>query len=279
MEYLALREGVDLPARPSISGEAAAAASDESVAAVAAATAAFEAASLISSNDTLEDVSTRSLCFIMLPFMAAAARIAWQGDVALRLEAVSDARKELMAFFHRVDALGMLGEADRDRMLDDMPELVQTPQERRETLIARHMAEKVSGQRLETLLARHKTHSNAVVRTDGEDDGDEEIEREGVLAILGSAVRRAMDAMTSVDRELEVLRYAVASLARGVDPAKKAAQERPRGKPEGMNGILLHAPLRRRGRHPPLRRPAHARGRRRGHRGRHREGGALRTAE
>lgn len=237
MEYLALREGVELPARPSTSGEAAAAASDEAVAAVAAATSAFEAASLISSNDTLEDVSTRSLRFLMLPFMSAAARISWQGDIALRLEAVSDARKELLVFFHRVDALGLLGEADRDRMLDDMPELVQTPQERREALISRHKAEKASGQRLETLLARHKTHSNAVGRTDGEDDGDEEIEREGVLTILGSAVRRAMDALVSIDRELEVLRYAVTSQARGVDPAKKAAQERPRGKPEGPNGM------------------------------------------
>lgn len=237
MEYLALREGVDLPARAPTSGDAAASASDDAVRSVLTATSACDAAALISSNDSLEDVSTRSLRFLMLPFMAAAARIAWQGDIALRLEAVSDARKELMVFFHRVDALGMLSEVDRDRMLDNMPELVQTPQQKREGLISRHMAEKAAGQRLETLLARQKTHSNAVGKTDGEDDGDEEIEREGLLTILGSAVRRAMDAMTSIDRELEVLSYAVASQARGVDPAKRAAQERPRGKPEGMNGM------------------------------------------
>lgn len=236
IEYLAAREGQELPPRAPTTGEAAADASDKATEAVRAATAAAEAASLVSSNDTLEDLPTRSLRFVMLPFMAAAARIHWQGDLEHRLSAVSDARGELMAFFHGVDNLGLLSEVDRDRVLDNMPELVQTPTQRREALFARHKAEKASGQKLQTLLTRHNARSSVGVEADV-DDMDEEHERDAVLTILQSAVRRGMDAISSIDRELEVLRYAVESQARGIDPAKKAEQERPKGSPPGMGGL------------------------------------------
>lgn len=235
-EYLAAREGQELPPRAPTSGAAAAEASDAAVEAVRAATAAADAASLISSNDTLEDLPTRSLRFIMLPFMAAAARIHWQGDMELRLQAVAEARAELMVFFHSVDNLGLLSEVDRDRVLDNMPELVQTPQQRREALFARHKAEKASGQKLQTLLTRYTARVDAGKEESG-DDGDEEHDRDAVLTIIQSSVRRGMDAVSSIDRELEVLRYAVGQQARGVDPAKKAAQERPKGPPSGMNGL------------------------------------------
>jgi immunoglobulin-binding protein 1 len=237
VEYLAARERQALPPRAPTSGEAAAAASEAATEAVCAAAAAAEAASLISANDTLEDLPTRSLRFVLLPFLAAAARIGWQGDLSRRLDAVADARRELMVFLHSVDALGLLGETDRDRVLDDMPELVQTPAERREALIARHRAEKAAGERLELLLARHGMRSSSDNEGGGGDDADEEHEREGMLTILQSAVRRSMQAIASIDRELEVLRYAVASQARGVDPAKMAAQERPKGPPPGMGGL------------------------------------------
>lgn len=236
LEYLATREGTPLPAREPTSGEAAAGASDKSVAVVRAAADAAEAAGVISSNDTLEDVSTRSLRFVLLPYLLGVARLAWQGDLSGRLDAVTDARKELLAFFQGVDNLGLLSEVDRDRVLDDMPDLVQTPAQKRETLISRHRAEKAAIQKLETLLVRQKTHSNDA-SANGGDDADEEYERDGMLTILESSVRRAMDAVVSIDRELEVLRYAVASQARGVDPAKKAAQERPKGPPPGMGGM------------------------------------------
>jgi immunoglobulin-binding protein 1 len=238
IEYLAAREGQELPPRTPTSGEAAAATSDAAVQAVAAATAAAEAASLVSSNDTLEDLPTRSLRFVMLPFLAAAARVNWQGDLEGRLEALSDARRELMMFFHGVDALGLLSEHDRDRVLDNVPELLQTPTQRREALFARHKAEKASEQKLEKLLARYKDRSSSGAAGNGDgDDIDEEHERDALLTILQSAVRRGMDAVSSIDRELEVLRYAVDSQARGIDPAKKAAQERQNGPPPVIGGL------------------------------------------
>jgi immunoglobulin-binding protein 1 len=239
LEYLALREGVPLPPRAPTSGAEAATASDSACAAVSAASSAANAAAVLSANDALDDLPTRSLRFVLLPYMAACARAAWQGEKGERLDALIDARRGLVYFFDAVDNLGLLPDVDRDRVLDSMPELVQSGEQRREALIARYRAEKESAAKLDELLARRAARSGAGNSPDANegDDADEEEARNGMVTIIQSALRRGMDDLVGIDREIEVLRYAVTMEARGIDPREKAELERPKGPPPGMNGL------------------------------------------
>jgi immunoglobulin-binding protein 1 len=235
-EYLALSAGA-APAQPRrVTGAAAmtaaATASDAAVAAVTAVANAARAAGVLSANETLEDISTSALRFVLVPYLASTAHAAWQGAPAGRLEHLKAARAELGELFRAFDALGLLTQVDRDSVLDGMPELVQTPQQRRDLLIGRHREEKAAAEKLKSLLERRLRRGST-----GEDGDEEDAEREAMLTILQSAVRRAMQSITSLDLEIDILRYAVASDAKGIDPAVRAAREKPRGPPPGMNGM------------------------------------------
>lgn len=191
--------------------------------------AAVDLASLISPNESLEEISTRSLKYLLIPYMQARAHNQVQGGPHERHAALKDCRSSLSKFFNRMDALHLLSEADRDAALDDTPNPVLSPAERREQKIARFRAEKEAEKKLITLRGRLRTH--------GEDDDGEEAEREAGLVVLRSAVRRGLDMLSGLQQEMEILSFAVRQIERGVDPREKAERERPKGPPQGMGGL------------------------------------------
>lgn len=205
------------------------AAADHALEHVRALSDAVERAGLISSNEALDEVPTRCLKYLLVSYLAARALLAWHGEQDERLGKLREARGELMAFLTVVDRFGMLSEQERDRVLDDTPEAVMTPTQVREDKIARFKAEKEAERKMRVLMERASTR--------GLEDDDEEGERDAALTILQSAVRRALDGLSSLDQEMEILRYGARQRARGVDPREKATRARPKGPPPGMGGL------------------------------------------
>lgn len=238
-EYLALREGEPLPPRAPSAEDAAAAASEAALTAVFAIAEAANAAGVISRNDAIDDISTRSLRFLFLPFMEANASAAWQGLAERRLQRLLDAKRALQEFFDQMDRLELLSRADRAAVFDDVPETSQTPQQKRDTLVARHKAEKVAIQTMTALLERLKTSQSVHALKDDDNDAsiDEDSERAGLLTVLQSAVRRGLDCLRSFQREMDVLEYKLKMQADGRDPAEEARRARTREPPKSKSGL------------------------------------------
>lgn len=207
------------------SGDAAQASLDS----IARLSAAAEIAALVSPNESLEEVSTRSLKYLLIPYLQARAHSQVQGDPHERHAALKDSQRCLSAFFHRMDGFRLLTDAERDVALDDTPNPILSPTERREQKIARFRAEKAAEKKLIALRERLRTH--------GEYDDGEEAEREASLVVLQSAVRRGLDMLSGLEQEMEILSFAVRHIERGVDPREKAERERPKGPPKGLGGL------------------------------------------
>lgn len=189
---------------------------------------AADRARLISANESLEEISTRSLKYLLLPYLQARAYAQVQGQTQERYAALQEAKAMLSKFFYRVDALRLLSERERDAALDETPAPAMSPSQRRDEKIARFRAEKDAEKRLIALRARAR----------GEDDDEgEEAEREASLVVLQSAVRRGLDMLSSLEQEMEILKFAVRQLEKGVDPREKAERERPKGPPPGLGGL------------------------------------------
>lgn len=184
-------------------------------------------AALISSNESLDEISTPSLKYLLLPYLIARAHAQVHGDPYLRHAALTDSRRWLSIFFKRVDKLDLLSQEERDAALEETPIRAMSPSERRETKIARFREEKETERKLEIL--RQRASDSAL--------DDDEAERELVLTVLGSGIRRALDFLDGLEQEMEVLKFAVREMEKGVDPREKAEKMRPRGKPEGMGGL------------------------------------------
>lgn len=190
---------------------------------------AAHASGIISSNEDLEEIATRNLRFLLVPYLAAQALQSWQGTQSERLEKLQECSQELQAFFLSMDRLSLLTPSERDRVIDGTPDAIRTPAQKREEKIARFKLEKAAEKRLQFLMERVRT------REMGEDD--EEGERECNIVVVKSAIRRALDLQESLSMELEILQYADGLRSRGIDPRERAERTRPRGSPPGMNGM------------------------------------------
>lgn len=188
-------------------------------------------AGVISSNDCLEDFSTSSIKFLLIPFLFSRLYSAVQGAQPERLQSLEKARNSLIEFFGSVDNLGLLSKEDHERYLDDTVEVVRTPTQKREEKIVRFKAEKEAERKLKVLLQRKITHGGSTA------DDDEEQLRDCSLTIVQSAIHKAMDEMPSIDQEIEILRFATRERAKGRDPREKADAERRKAPPSLIPGM------------------------------------------
>lgn len=191
-------------------------------------------AALISRNEHLDEVPTRHVKYLLVPFLTAKALNSWQGDPSIRLKNLKNSKQELSTFLTTCDDLRLLSEIDRERILNDSPDAVLslTPEQKREQKIERFKAERASEKKLVALVERIQAGGNT-----GDDDDEDDNEREAALTILQSAVRQALKLHDEIDEEMELLRYAEKMRERGVDPSVHAQRTRPKGPPPGSNGM------------------------------------------
>lgn len=187
-------------------------------------------AGVLSSNDSLDDISTSSIKFLLIPFLTSRTLASWQGDQEGRLEKLRQAREHLVTFFTTIDNLCLLDANDRTRILDDSVEVAMSASQKREQKIARFKAEKEAERKLKLIMERRATHGE-------NNDVDEEAERDAVLTILQSAVRKGLDDVESIDSEIALLRFAKKQYSKGVDPREMAQRERHRAPTSVVEGM------------------------------------------
>lgn len=173
------------------------------------------ASGVISSNDILDDISTGSIKFLLIPFLFSRLYGAMQGSQFERMHNLEKARSCLLEFFSSADNFGLLSKEDHDRYLNDTVEVVRTPTQKRDEKIMRFKAEKEAQRKLSQVFERRKTHG----------DADEEHWREATLTIVESAIRKGLDEMEAIGQEIEILRFALRERGKGRDPREKARAE------------------------------------------------------
>lgn len=204
-------------------------------------------ASVLSTNEDLDEIGTSHLKYLLLPFLIASAHADWQGEQGARLQHLSSALEHLTAFFMGMDRLRLLPLRDRDRVLGDASEQqTEPPVETREEKIVRFKAEKAAQLRLSLLIERMRARKTVLtagneygaersISHDVDADTDEEeIIREATLVLLRSAVHRALDLHGALLREIPLLQWAQRQRSRGVDPRERVERARPRGPPPSV---------------------------------------------
>lgn len=190
---------------------------------------AVRSASLFSRNEQLDEIPTSHVKFLLTPYLHALSLQAWQGDAPQRAEKLESCDAELQTFFTDVDNYGLLTESQRDCVLLNSPDLIETPQQKRDSKIARFRMEKAAESRLQLLMELMEKRGTS-------DDVEAEL-REASLVLLESAVRRALNLVSSLSQERDILRFAQRQRKKGMDPSAVARQARPKGPPPGMRGL------------------------------------------
>lgn len=189
--------------------------------------AAVSQASLLSANEALDEIPTASLKYLLVPYLIARAQGQIHGEAYERHAALLESRRWLNVFFESMDQLHLLSERDRDAALEHTPAQVVSAATKRELKIARFKKEKETERKLGLFRER--------MGVAGGDD--EEMEREMTLVVVESGVTRAMDFLDGLEQELEVLKFAVRQLEKGVDPRERAERMRPKGPVPGLGGM------------------------------------------
>lgn len=188
------------------------------------------AAALISKNDVLEDVATQSIKFLLVPFLFSRLHSSFQGDQSERLAHLEKSKASLVEFFAGLERLDLLDQDTRDQFLDDKVEVARTPHQTREEKILRFKAERAAEKKLTEIFERRSSHSYSI-------EDDEETLRDCSLTIVQSAVRKSLDAASSISQEIELLQFAVRSRAKGIDPREKSAAARKNTPASAMPGM------------------------------------------
>jgi len=177
-------------------------------------------AGVISSNDILDDISTLSLKYLLIPYFLHRlfASIHHQEE---RLDNLITSRKFLIQFLESVNELGLLNKVDAERFLDNSVEVVISPGDKRAEKIARYRAEKAAAEKFRLIMERRKTHSSSGGCTGADNieiDIDEEHMRDTTMTAINSAVRRGLDDIGNLDTEIKLLEYAGKERSKGRDP-------------------------------------------------------------
>jgi len=201
--------------------------------------------SLFSPNETLEDLSTSELPYLLTNFHLA--------ELTQRLPTASlqDRKRLLIAardayerYLHLSDSYDLLSppykkllERYTDAPLEFAAASTTDPALRRDAKIANLKAEKELRTKLEFLRKRPEYGSGA-------DGGDEEVVRQTHLAHLAFSTHMTFQALESLNREWDILRQAPEPLLPG---AQEASEEDARRRAAGQDGYSdkLDQPLRR----------------------------------
>ncbi|KXJ85786.1 TAP42-like protein [Microdochium bolleyi] len=168
--------------------------------------------SLFSPNETLEDINTSDLPYLLASYRMAELLQKVRTESPLDRKAALDVTKEAYArFLHLVDSYSLFSESDRklfERYTDD-PDAFSTitssdPAMRRNAKIANFKVEKEMKQKLEYM------RRNPRYLDDG--GGDEEAVRELYLADIAWNIHQTFQGLEGINREMEVIAQAPVAL-------------------------------------------------------------------
>jgi len=157
---------------------------------------------IFSPNELGEDINTRDLRYLLLPFYRGELllRVA---DQSKRLEAVREALKSLRGFVSDQERLELLA-PEAKGWQEQMAGAKVDPATVRTHKIARLKAAKAAKQALELVRTRLAKRRDEAGDDDDEDDGDD-LEREQTKLLLTQAVFTALDSVRASEQEADML--------------------------------------------------------------------------
>eukprot|EP00188_Purpureofilum_apyrenoidigerum_P003917 Plantae.Rhodophyta-Purpureofilum_apyrenoidigerum.ctg42428.p1 GENE.Plantae.Rhodophyta-Purpureofilum_apyrenoidigerum.ctg42428~~Plantae.Rhodophyta-Purpureofilum_apyrenoidigerum.ctg42428.p1 ORF type:complete len:371 (+),score=82.86 Plantae.Rhodophyta-Purpureofilum_apyrenoidigerum.ctg42428:96-1115(+) len=169
------------------------------------------AAGCISMNETVEDMATKDIKYVLIPYYnARALQSAALHSVEERSEAAKMTHIALTEFLDLVRTLELAKKEDLDAATKAPP---RTSADYRSYVI-----------RLSKLTTSQKAHVAELKkrRACAGDDTLDELEREITLAVVYTCVCDTMLALKSIEQERELLKFAVESRQKGLDPSEEA---------------------------------------------------------
>jgi immunoglobulin-binding protein 1 len=205
---------------------------EEALSALRQAAAQASAAGVFSANETLDDVATADLKYLLIDALLgdlAGRRASTSTEPAARVVVVRDAEAHLRAFLHRLASYSLLSSDDR-AALDDAERGVQWDATRqREYKVAKFKRQRAAQARVAELTARLAdrrpgsiTNSADAARPawlrgddgsgsggggDGDGSVDEELGREHILVTVQAQALAAIDALHMYQQELAILAH------------------------------------------------------------------------
>ncbi|KAK7034069.1 Type 2A phosphatase-associated protein 42 [Paramarasmius palmivorus] len=189
--------------------------------------------SIFSPNEVLEDISTKDLIYLLVPFVLAEVqeRVRTR-EPEERLESLTASQRYLKSFLALLDNYGIVPE-DEVELYEKKSSSVNNPAARRELKIKQYQREKDLRARIETvrkrqnqkplqseplnnldLIASLLPSSQPPATSGSEDDSQtDDILRETILLLLRLCHAQAHSQLQSMDQELELLRMAPTRVA------------------------------------------------------------------
>ncbi|KAG8725493.1 hypothetical protein FRC09_015786 [Ceratobasidium sp. 395] len=220
---------------------------------------------LFSKNETLDDVSTRQLVYLSVPYaIAELLQSLPSTEPSLRKDTLAQAESELQKFISSVISYEIVDEATI-RSIKRSAELLNNPAQRREAKIQQYQAEKQLKQQalrsrslsadidepannydaLRALLAPSSNSHAGSVNTGDDDDMDDETLRELSILLLRFLFTQANTSLLQLSQELQLLQ----SIPPALPPTQNAESSRPkddtwrldqtpRGGPDGRGPLM-----------------------------------------
>ncbi|CAN8077168.1 unnamed protein product [Agarophyton chilense] len=145
---------------------------------------------------------------------------AWQGPAVQRLDKRVQCDAKLQTIFSDNDSYALHTETQKEGVPLNSPEIVQSPTREREEKISTFKTVNTAENRLSLLM-------DYLEKCSITNQGDTDLHRASLL-VRQSAVRRALDLFSSLQKEIAILRFVERPTAKGVDPRVKADQARER---------------------------------------------------
>ena len=206
---------------------------------------------IFSPNETIQDVNTGDLKYLLLPF--------YRGELLLRL---ADQSKRVAALREALPCLrGFLGDLERLEMLTTENQGWQQmgaaassdPAAVRTAKIARHKASKAANEKMAAIAEKLAKKAGRTDGDDDEEDDTDELERENLMLMLQCSCHTAIDSIRAAEQEADMLRQ-IAAMRRpdGSLPPPPTLEEEdpsqgmqmlsllPGGVPQKPHGVHMH---------------------------------------
>ncbi|KAF8599070.1 hypothetical protein BDV93DRAFT_477909 [Ceratobasidium sp. AG-I] len=222
---------------------------------------------LFSKNETLEDISTRQLVFLSVPYATGELLLSLPApDPTLRQDVLVQAESELQKFISYVVDYGVVDEAVIQG-INKSAQMMNNPAMRREVKIQQYQAEKQLKSQIQALRSRSLSASvdepsnnydalrmllptpsqkTGTVNQDEDDDLDldDETTRELSILLLRLLFTQAHTSLLTLSQELQLLRSLPSNPTSTSEPASAPPQDntwrldQPRGGPDGRGPLM-----------------------------------------
>jgi len=222
--------------------------------------------SLFSSNETLEDISTRDLAYLFVPYVVSEMLSRVRAvDPEERLKLLLQAQRHLRTFLYNLDNYNIISEAEQSAY-EKSKAMMANPAQRRDAKIQQYKFEKDLRSKIELLQKRRcqlpsndntladfdliaSLLSTSAETKDQDDDNDlDDTLREVTLLLLRLTYAQAQTQAGNINQELELLRSAVSQNLPSGDERSNERREREesawrldsvrRGGPDGRGPLI-----------------------------------------